>query len=297
MKKGKVMALMLVLILIITGCTGGGATVNNEETNSDVRRPTGIMDKKIYYEADNTEKVKINKDLEYRERIDNREFLMDVYTPHNLKKDTKLPAVILVHGEADMPKIKDTGYYDSVGRLVASQDFIAVVFNHRVLVGGATISEVVSDIEAAIEYVIENADELRIDKDNIGIWAFSGGVPPATYIGLTNSSYNLNCLVVYYGLMDYTGLTSEVDEKYLPLKVLEAESINKLPIFIARAGKDFRINITLDSFVNKALANSFDITLFNHAEGVHAFEIYNDDARTREIIKGTLDFLKEHLHN
>ncbi len=31
------------------------------------------------------------------------------------------------------------------------------------------------------------------------------------------------------------------------------------------------------------------------ATGMHAFDILNDDARTREIIKATLAFLQEHV--
>jgi hypothetical protein len=33
----------------------------------------------------------------------------------------------------------------------------------------------------------------------------------------------------------------------------------------------------------------------NHPNGMHGFDILNDDARTREIIKATLAFLQEHL--
>lgn len=33
----------------------------------------------------------------------------------------------------------------------------------------------------------------------------------------------------------------------------------------------------------------------NHPTGVHAFDMLNDDARSREIIRATLEFLKTHL--
>lgn len=33
----------------------------------------------------------------------------------------------------------------------------------------------------------------------------------------------------------------------------------------------------------------------NHPNGQHGFDIFNDDARSREIIKATLAFMHEHL--
>ena len=62
--------------------------------------------------------------------------------------------------------------------------FNAVTFNHKVLADGFNIEEVNNDIDALINYLIENADKLNIDKDKIAIWCFSGGVPFGLYAGM-----------------------------------------------------------------------------------------------------------------
>lgn len=35
--------------------------------------------------------------------------------------------------------------------------------------------------------------------------------------------------------------------------------------------------------------------IYNHPTGVHAFDLFNDNERTHEIIKKTLEFLKYHF--
>jgi hypothetical protein len=54
-------------------------------------------------------------------------------------------------------------------------------------------------------------------------------------------------------------------------------------------------NESIDEFVQIASERSIQITLMNHPTGEHAFDILNDDVRSREIIKATLAFLHEHL--
>jgi hypothetical protein len=43
--------------------------------------------------------------------------------------------------------------------------------------------------------------------------------------------------------------------------------------------------------VAAAVAAGVEIDYLNHAEGEHAFDVRNDDARSRAIIQRTLDFL------
>jgi len=54
-------------------------------------------------------------------------------------------------------------------------------------------------------------------------------------------------------------------------------------------------NQSIDEFVTIASQRNIPITFMNHPTGEHAFDILNDDARTRAIIKATLVFLHEHL--
>ena len=69
------------------------------------------------------------------------------------------------------------------------------------------------------------------------------------------------------------------------------------PLFLAQGGKD-EIPTLLDSvdrFVAEALVRGVPITFMNHPEAPHAFDNQLNDDRTREIVRGAVEFLKWHL--
>ena len=70
-----------------------------------------------------------------------------------------------------------------------------------------------------------------------------------------------------------------------------------LPMFIARAGQDQTpyLNEVLDRFIMSALARNLSITIANHPNGPHAFDLFDDSHTTRVIIQEVLDFLKLQL--
>ena len=51
----------------------------------------------------------------------------------------------------------------------------------------------------------------------------------------------------------------------------------------------------LDRFVTAALSRNLPLTLVNHADGPHAFDLLHDSARTREIVGQVIAFLRFHL--
>jgi len=59
-----------------------------------------------------------------------------------------------------------------------------------------------------------------------------------------------------------------------------------LPLLIVRAGKDREdINQTIDHFIAQAISNNAPLTLINYTEGRHSFDVYDDNAKTRDIIQ------------
>jgi hypothetical protein len=67
-----------------------------------------------------------------------------------------------------------------------------------------------------------------------------------------------------------------------------------LPMFIARAGQDQtpHLNEVLDRFLANALSRNLSITIANHPNGPHAFDLFDDSHATRVIIQQILEFLK-----
>ena len=70
-----------------------------------------------------------------------------------------------------------------------------------------------------------------------------------------------------------------------------------VPLFIARARQEQYpdLNNSIDRFVAKALTLNRPITLVNHAEGPHSFDLLHDSDTSRQIIRQTLDFLATQL--
>ncbi|SKC81966.1 alpha/beta hydrolase [Maledivibacter halophilus] len=265
-----------------------------------------ILKKRIVYEVNNMKSVDVNRNIVYKNTNDMK-LKMDIYMPLEFDNNLKYPAVILVHGDGPaeiLENIKDSGQYVSLGQLIAASGLIAVTFNHRSSYRLTRMRDVGDDIEDAIEYVKENAERLNINKDMVGLWALSAGVPYGVSVVLKNRQLNIKCLVSYYGYLDLQHRKEEFSEDITYEKLKEFSPLaylinvkNEFPsLFIARAGLDHPvINRSIDNFIYKLLELNIDFDLYNHSNGEHGFDIYNDSIRTCEIIKLTIEFLRKHL--
>jgi len=82
----------------------------------------------------------------------------------------------------------------------------------------------------------------------------------------------------------------------MPESYLSATGAALPPTLIARAGMDNPgLLSTIDHFVARALSLNEPIEVQTHPDGVHDFDVRDDDARTREIISRTLDFVRVHM--
>ncbi len=251
----------------------------------------------IVYKISDMDKVQVWRGIVYK-TVGAMNLTMDVYSPPDVKASKNLPAVILVLGFPDISlptKMKDWEVYKSWAKLIAASGMIAISYE---------TSQPQPDIEDLMSYVVKNASTLGIDADKIGIWSCSGNVPTALTVLSAERRNFIRCAVLYYGLMltpdqKYADTIKAV-AKQVKFSVEGLEKIgflhSDLPLFIVRAGKDREdFNTGVDYFVAQALASNVPLTLFNYAEGHHAFDIYDDNDTSREIIKKTLEFLRFNL--
>jgi len=110
--------------------------------------------------------------------------------------------------------------------------------------------------------------------------------------------------VAYYAALDLqqpppgasSGIGSELRQAWSAVRALGDDAHSAPPFLVARAGLDNPwLNDGIDRFVQAALARGASLDLLNHPDGRHGFDILDDDARSRQIIQRTLDFLREHL--
>jgi acetyl esterase/lipase len=259
----------------------------------------------VVYRVAGMDKVKIKSDLKYTD-VNNPNLLMDVYSPPNLAKGEKRPAVIFIHGGSGAETTpKDWGVYTSWGRLIGASDLIGVTFTHRLTAQRTSLEDGANDLAAAINYVRSNADSLNIDKDRICLAAYSAGGALLAPVMRDKPAY-IRCLVGFYAFMNIqqSGNLFTVNEskenlqKFSSINYLAKDAEKIAPIFIARAGLDAvpTMDDSIDCFVREALAKNVALTVANHPKGVHGFDNQTDDERSREIIQSAIAFMKANLN-
>ncbi len=70
-----------------------------------------------------------------------------------------------------------------------------------------------------------------------------------------------------------------------------------VPLLITRAGRDQfpAMNASIDRFIRHGLIGNLPMTVVNHAEGEHAFDLFEESRTSRDIVRQTLRFLGQHL--
>jgi acetyl esterase/lipase len=265
--------------------------------------PDDFTTARVVHRVSGMDRVQVRKDLPYRA---DPELLFDLYLPPDGRGPT--PAVVFVHGDGPpevLRSAKDWGQYASWGELTSASGLAAVTFNHRSSERGSALDLASSDVDALIAHLRNKADRLQIDPQRIAIWVCSMGPPVGLRSALRDRPSYLRAIVTFYGLMDLTplrgelhpGLPDEVVLDHSPIHHLRTGSGALPPMLMARAGREERpwLNPTIDAFAAEAVARNMEIDLLNHPAGHHAFDVLDDDRRSRDIIQRTLDFLRLHL--
>lgn len=278
--------------------------------------------KRIVYEMPGMQAAIVQKDITYK-TVDGQELQLDVYYPEEYDGDRRLPAVLFVHGDGPQEFLKDAKdweQYVSWGQLVAASGLIGVTFTHRSTENLTRLYEVASDVDDLISYVRDQAAKLGIDAERLGIWVGSAGGPFGLRAALQGSPFYVRCMVSYYAIADLqiyysepaeaneeadeTGepeqafplLSEEVFDEFSASASVKKAASATPPMLIVRAGLDYpQLNATIDRLIAAALASNVNVDVMNHATGHHAFDILDDDARSREIIRATVEFLRTWL--
>jgi hypothetical protein len=246
---------------------------------------------RVVYEKPEVDQVIAQKDVEYKTSL-----TMDIYYPPR-SSDRVHPAVIIVAGYPDAGhekilgcKFKETGSSVSWAQLIGSSGMVCITYSN---------AEPLTDLHTLIGFIHEHSVEFRIDPNRIGLWASSGNVPLA--LSALIDRLDIKCAVLLYGYM-FDPKVNEMAKMFGFVNAIADRSIDdlkkKLPIFIARAGQDQTsyLNQVLDRFISDALRRNLPITVANHPEGPHAFDLFDDSHTTRVIVQQVLDFLNLELH-
>lgn len=225
------------------------------------------------------EAVEVHSHLEYPTR-DGGAQRWDLYggAPGSAKE-----AVLLVHGGPIPGDLETTpadwGIFQSLARMLAASGLATVVFNHRFFSLEAA-STAMNDIEDLLSH-------LRAER--VCLWVFSGGGALLGRI-LRDTPASVRCVVAYYAPLH--AKTSE----FSAADAIEENNGRMPALLVARAGLDMpKLNKTIDRFIAVALRKNATIDVMNHPTGQHGFDCRDDNERTREILRRTVEFVRAHL--
>lgn len=146
----------------------------DRDRQREVRPPMPIPNPQVQYR----DGAWVMTDLQYGE-VDGYPLLLDAYLPDN---DEVNPALIFIHGGGWRGGSKAGGFNAVRGNLLIPRGVAVFSLSYR-LSGVAPYPAAVEDCLAAVRWIRANADEFRIDPDNIAAWGGSAGGHLALMMG------------------------------------------------------------------------------------------------------------------
>lgn len=255
----------------------------------------------VLYNLPGGDAVQVRRDLGFTGASGEALFL-DLYRPKDHRAGSALPCVLIVAGYPDAGfermvgcRFKDMGPVQSWARLIAASGIAVITYTNR---------EPVSDAHALLRHVEGQTADLDLDLTRLGLWASSGNVPLALSLLMEKALPQATCAAFCYGLtLDLEGRTAIADaaRQFRFANPAAGKTVGDLPgqapLFLARAGRDEvpGLNDSMDRFIAAALGGNLALTVTNHPEGPHAFDLLHDSAMTRHIVIQLLEFLKAQL--
>ena len=262
--------------------------------------PSDIFTRRVCLQLDGIDEITVRRNVAYGPPDDR--LRMDLYYPPNHTDDGRWPAVIIVAGYsatiAPRPSsltYKEMGWTVSMCQLIAVSGMVAIAY---------TNTDPVADLQRLFDHLDDRARSLRIDPARVGVMAVSGNVPTALMTLMQDARRTPACAVLGYGcLLDLDGAT-DVANTARQFGFANpgggrtvADLRRDVPLLITRAGRDQfpAMNASIDRFIGQGLRENLPMTFVNHAEGPHAFDLFDDSRASRDILRQTLRFLRQHL--
>jgi para-nitrobenzyl esterase len=172
------LAVMIALIVIGAGCTGGGSA------------PTGTVRYRTMLFARNT----VEQNIQYGQ-IGGTALRLDLYQPQG---DTVAgrPAIVWAHGGAFIAGDKAADPATTLAQEFARMGYVTVSINYRLITGTICTGFAITpqcreavinsahDAQAAVRWLRANAAQYRIDPDRIAMGGASAGAVLATAVGV-----------------------------------------------------------------------------------------------------------------
>lgn len=143
--------------------------------------------------------VLIHKNLVFH-RTDRELLLADVYLP---KIGKNHPVVLMLHGGAYQAGSKEM--YEDWGNYLAEQGYAGIALNYRLATKSyPAYPGLLSDVQAGLDFIVDHANQWRLNPQKIAIMGDSAGAYLATMLALEEglTSVTIKSVISAYGVFD-----------------------------------------------------------------------------------------------
>jgi len=255
---------------------------------------------------------------EYR-KSESRTLKLDIWYPHTAS--TRYPVVFFAHGGGWVSGFRNQPNNISWCRFLASKGFAAVSIDYRYGFT-STMEEILSDYQAALNFVRKNAESLHLDPDNIILMGLSAGGHLAllyasyyTYTRSHNRMAGIRGVVAYYApsnLRDIfspkeksifarfataatlKGTPRSVSDAYRYYSPVEWLSERMIPTIVVHGREDKVVPLhSSTELAEKMKSLGVACTFLIHSDAGHGFETKRRDLRTTRILIETVRGMKD----
>lgn len=293
----KPFVLVLIGLLVVSGCSTSEPLPTSTPLPTNTPLPTDTPEptskpfvNALALELPGMEQVQVHN-VHYSS-FNDKPLSMDLYYPSDGESESGYPVVVFVNGfRTSAADYRNHSACQSWGRLVAAAGMVGVAYD----------TERPEDLDSLIAYLKENAEELEIDPERIGLWSSSSHVPTALWYAMQEDEKDVKFLVSYYGVMlSPDNYQRELHNSLCRSLGCYGDELNDverirtdLPLFIVRAGRDNPdLNDIIDHFMGLVSGTDVQVTYIDHEDGQHGFDTGMKDERSTEIIGMTLEFMK-----
>lgn len=275
----------------------------------------GILRAKVPIEPDGNFESQTHT---YKE-VGNTALKLDVWYPNQSKP--VYPLIFFAHGGGWISGFRNQPNNVSWCKFLASKGFAAASIDYRLAVR-SSMDHILRDYTDALDFVKDNAERLRVDKDHIVLMGLSAGGHLAllyaayyTFMNHAPKMKGIKGVSVYYCPSDLRdvfvkgqkslfarfatmaalkGMPHRKPELYYEYSPIEWISQRMVPTLVVHGKKDMVVPYTSSiNLVRKLESENIPYQFLLHKEGGHGFETHLKDFQTIRILDDTVRFMKK----
>jgi acetyl esterase/lipase len=258
--------------------------------------------------------IRVERDVKFL--AEGRKQKADLYFPLEIPKDTKMPAVVLIHGGGWVGGKRNAQREINIGSTLARNGYVMMSIDYVLADKKQAVWPTnLWDCKTAVRWLRKNAERLGVDPERIGVMGGSAGGHLAAMVALTTPADGLDpagpfgdvscrvkCCVDFYGIADigtYHNATmlgktfAEAPELYRAASPVTYVRSNSPPVLICHGTADTTVNPKQSELFDEALTRA---GVEHHLEiipgAVHSFDLQPPQRDLRPLV---LEFLDKHL--